>query len=462
MDRNDMSGIIYKPITVPKNSMKNLLFVFIGVLSLFFLCSCSKDNDIQQPTDNSQPIDSETIVIGEYDWINGKRIKLLDLTNSYHNICYVYPLNGKPVKHLAFEKLPKGMMETVRTWGISFPTRVFRTKWKGETVYHLLSLVHDQDYGVFRESGENLKLYQNPEQYVAFIEGQENTECILVLKGEIIKDVTGAKKDLVGMWCQDWQHLTHITDNGHETDIVQLYPDLPFSITEICRFEDDGKGRLITEKTYNDGRKEITVDHFKYKVTDYTAPSAYEYKCYFEAGDTIDYRARSLDGFKTFNRVHYYVNYPWQPITSYPYDENAVIGSKYGTPQPDASNSLVGKWEGSYLDYSATLGKSTFTWVFRSDQTGYLMLDGLFQYSFAYTQSGSTNEAQVTIYKYDTGFTADEGFDSNPGPLIDYDPAILPKGVTMKAKLSGNQLELEGYTWRDANFSPHPIVFQRK
>lgn len=264
------------------------------------------------------------------------------------------------------------------------------------------------------------------------------------------------------MWCQDWQHLTHITDNGHETDIVQLYPDLPFSITEICRFEDDDKGRLITEKTYNDGRKEITVDDFKYKVTDYTAPSAYEYKCYFEAGDTIDYRARSLDGFKTFNRVHYYVNYPWQSITSYPYDENAVIGSKYGTPQPDASNSLVGKWEGSCLDYSATLGKSTFTWVFRSDQTGYLMLDGQFLYSFAYTQSGSTNEAQVTTYKYDTGFTADEGFDSNPGPLIDYDPAILPKGVTMKAKLSGNQLELEGYTWRDANFSPHPIVFQRK
>lgn len=442
--------------------MKKILFLVACALSLYFSCGCSKDDDIQQPTDNPEPTNSEIIVIGEYDWNNGKRIKLLDLTNSYHNISYVYPLNGKPVKHLAFEKLPKGMMETVRTWGISSPTRVFRTKWKGETVYHLLSPVHDQDYGVFRESGENLKLYQNPEQYVAFIEGQENTECILVLKGEIIKDVTGAKKDLVGMWCQDWQHMTCSTDNGRITDVVPLYPDLPFSMTEICKFEDDGKGQLITEKTYNDGRKEITVDHFKYKVTDYTAPSAYEYKCYFEAGDTIDYRARSLDGFKTFNRVHYYVNYPWQPITSYPYDENAVIGSKYGTPQPDASCSLVGKWEGSYLGYSATLGKSTFTWVFRSDQTGYLLLDGLFQYSFAYTQSGSTNEAQVTIYKYDTGFTADEGFDSNPGFLIDYDPAILPKGVTMKAKLSGNQLELEGYTWKDANFSPHPLVFQRK
>ena len=443
--------------------MKKILFLVACALSLYFSCGCSKDDDIQQPTDNPEPTNSEIIVIGEYDWNNGKRIKLLDLTNSYHNISYVYPLNGKPVKHLAFEKLPKGMMETVRTWGISSPTRVFRSKWKGETVYHLLSPVHDQDYGVFRESGENLKLYQNPEQYVAFIEGQENTECILVLKGEIIKDVTGAKKDLVGMWCQDWQHMTCSTDNGRITDVVPLYPDLPFSITEICTFEDDGKGRLITEKTYKDGGKEITVDPFKYKVTDYTAPSAYEYECYYEAGDTIRYFARSLDGFKTFNRVHYYVNYPWQPITSYPYDESVVIGSKYGTPQPDASNSLVGKWEGSYLGYSATLGKSTFTWVFRSDQTGYLLLNGQFQYSFAYTQSGSTNEAQVTIYKYGSGFTADEGFDSNPSSgLMDYDPTILPKGVTMKAKLSGNQLELEGYTWKDANFSPHPIVFQRK
>ena len=443
--------------------MKKILFLVACALSLYFSCGCSKDDDIQ-PTDNSQPTDSdEAIVIGEYETNDGKKVRLLDITNSYNSISYVYPLEGKPIKHIAFENLPKGMKETVRTWGISSPTRVFRTKWKGETVYHLLSPVHDQDYGVFRESGENLKLYQNPEQYVAFIEGQENTECILVLKGEIIKDVTGAKTDLVGMWYLDWQHMTHITDNGRITDVVPLYPDLPFSITEICTFEDDGKGQLITEKTYKDGGKEITVDPFKYKVTDYTAPSAYEYECYYEAGDTIRYFARSLDGFKTFNRAHYYVNYPWQAITSYPYDENAVIGSKYGTPQPDASCSLVGKWEGSCLDYTVTVGKSTFTWVFRSDQTGYLLLNGHFNYSSAYTLSHSNNETQVTVYKYDTGFTSNEGFDSNPSSgLMDYDPTILPKGVTMKAKLSGNQLELEGYTWRDENFVSHPIVFQRK
>jgi hypothetical protein len=115
------------------------------------------------------------------------------------------------------------------------------------------------------------------------------------------------------------------------------------------------------------------------------------------------------------------------------------------------------------MDYTVTVGKSTFTWVFRSDQTGYLLYNGHFNYSFAYTLSLSNNETQVTIYKYGSGFTTDEGFDSNPSPgLMDYDPTVLPKGVTMKAKVTGNQLELEGYTWRDENFVSHPIVFQRK
>jgi hypothetical protein len=236
---------------------------------------------------------------------------------------------------------------------------------------------------------------------------------------------------------------------------------LPFSITEICKFEDDGKGRLITEKTYNDGRKDISIDEFKYEVIDYTAPSSYEYKCYFEAGDTIDYLARSSDGFKTFNRANYFVNYPWRAITSYDYDEKSVIGSKYGTPQPDASNSIVGKWKGSCIDYMLAKGVINCTWVFRSDQTGYLLLDGQFHYSFAYTVSYSKNEAQVTIYEYGKGYTADEGFSNNP-MTADFNPTILPKGVTMKAKFADNLLELEGMEWSDANFAKHPIVFQRQ
>ena len=441
--------------------MKKIYFPFVCVISLFILCSCNKDDDTLLPTDKPQPINGETIVVGEYERNDGKKIKLFDITDYYNSICYVYPLSGKAVNHIAFENLPQGMKETVRNWGAAFPTRVFRTKWKGETVYHLLSLLYDEDYGVFHESGENYKLYQNPNQYVAFIKEQENTECILVLKGEIIKDSTGAKNDLVGMWCNDWQHLTYSTIDGRETDVVQLYPNLPFSITEICKFEDDGKGRLITEKTYDDGKKEIAVDEFKYEVTDYTIFGSYEYKCFFEAGDTINYLARSGDGFKTFNRMNYFVNYPWHAVTSYDYDEKSVKGSKYGTPQRDTSNSIVGKWKGSSNDCLLAQGVIHYTWVFRSDQTGYLMLDGLFHYSFAYTVNYSKNEAQVTIYKYDIGFTADEGFCNNPMAL-DFDPTILPKGVTMKAKFADNLLELEGWEWKDANFDSHPTVFHRQ
>ena len=451
--------------------MKRNQFFCVWIKLLIFPClamlltTCNKDDDetnTQQQIDNPQRINGKTIVVGDYEWYNGKRIKLLDITDYYNSISYVYPLSGKAVNHVSFEDLPQGMKETIRMWGIAFPTKVFRTKWKGETVYHLLSMLQNEDYGVFHESGENYNLYQYPpDQYVAFINEQKNTECILILKGEIIKDNTGAKNDLVGMWCNDWQHLTYSTTDGYATDVLQLYPNFPFSITEICKFEDDGKGRLITEKTYNDGRKDITIDEFKYEVTDYTDPSSYEYKCYFEAGDTIDYLARSRDGFKTFNRANYFVNYPWRAITSYDYDEKSVKGAKYGTPQPDASNSIVGKWKGGYIDCVYATGESYCTWVFRSDQTGYLMLDGQHYYSFAYTVSYSKNDAQVTIYKYGNGFTADEGFCNNP-MIADFDPTILPKGVTMKAKITDNLLELEGWEWGDANFGKHPIVFHRQ
>jgi hypothetical protein len=101
------------------------------------------------------------------------------------------------------------------------------------------------------------------------------------------------------------------------------------------------------------------------------------------------------------------------------------------------------------------------TWVFRSDQTGYLLLDCQFHYSFAYTVSYSKNEAQVTIYEYGKGYTADEGFSNNP-MTADFNPTILPKGVTMKAKITDNLLELEGWDWGDANFGKHPVVFHRQ
>lgn len=171
--------------------MKSNKFFCIWIKLLIFPClamllmSCNKDDDetnTQQPIDNPQHVNGETIVVGEYEWHNGKRIKLLDITDYYNSISYVYPLTGKAVNHIAFENLPQGLKETIRKWGVAFPTRVFRTKWKGETVYHLLSMIQNEDYGVYHESGENYNLYQNPGQYVAFIEEQEGTANTIKLE----------------------------------------------------------------------------------------------------------------------------------------------------------------------------------------------------------------------------------------------------------------------------------------
>ena len=110
-----------------KNEIWTMLLVFPCLAML--LSTCNKDDGekgTQPPTDNPQPKKGETIVVGEYEWSEGKRGKLLDITSYYDSICYVYPLSGKAVKHIAFENLPQGMKETVRDWGIAFPTRVFR------------------------------------------------------------------------------------------------------------------------------------------------------------------------------------------------------------------------------------------------------------------------------------------------------------------------------------------------
>ena len=119
------------------------------------------------------------------------------------------------------------------------------------------------------------------------------------------------------------------------------------------------------------------------------------------------------------------------------------VGRKYGLPTKDDSNPIVGRWTGG--EYSEYLMKTvSTTWVFRSDNTGYRLLEGTYDVPFAYTVSYNGSDAEVTIYKYNTGFTLDEGFAHNLADLS-FDPTILPKGATIKARLNGNSLELEGW-----------------
>ena len=118
---------------------------------------------------------------------------------------------------------------------------------------------------------------------------------------EVVKDALNAPNYLVGIWQNDWQHLV---DYDHQKATVSLYANLPFTITEVMNLSEDGTGYLRTIKEYKDGKKDIALDPFRYELTDYHGGNEYGYhgyfyKCYFEAGDVIEYLGRSYDGMQT-------------------------------------------------------------------------------------------------------------------------------------------------------------------
>ena len=82
--------------------------------------------------------------------------------------------------------------------------------------------------------------------------------------------------------------------------------------------------------------------------------------------------------------------------------------------------------------------------MFRSDSTGYRLLNGVLNAPFAYTVTYQGSSAELTTYEYNKGFMISEGF-SKDGTGLTFDPTILPQGVTIKAKINGNTLELEGW-----------------
>jgi hypothetical protein len=272
--------------------------------------------------------------------------------------------------------------------------------------------------------------------------------CILVLTTETVKSIEGAPNYLTGIWQNDWQHLVH---NDIQTDVA-IYPDFPFSITEVLRLNDDFTGYLRTVKTYKDGRNEVALDPFRYELTDYHGGEQYGYhgysfKCFFEAGDVIEYMQRSYDGMQTLESYRTLAYYPWFKQASDQFESLEVnAGQKYGLPARDNNSPIVGRWTGG--EYSEFLMRTvSTTWVFRSDNTGYRLLENQYDIPFAYTVSYNGSDAEITIYKYNTGFMIDEGFIKDYS--LTFDPTILPKGTTVKANINGNSLELDGW----GNFS---------
>ncbi|MBR0501032.1 MAG: hypothetical protein IJJ72_08570 [Bacteroidales bacterium] len=395
--------------------------------------------------------------------VRNMTLRLMDITSLYQEVGYISW--AVPVNHVPFQSLPGGLKETVKSYGLSSPTQVYRMKWKGETVYHLICAVHDDITGVFRQSGENIR-FATFEAYLGFLQEVSEVNCVLIINPELVKSAEGAPNLLEGTWQSDWTHLHHDTEID---DQVDLYSGLPFSLTEVCHFDKDGTGYLRSVKSFKNGRQEVSLDPFTYYLTNYQTDGAsyhnYSYICCFAAGDTIEYTARSRSGFsRVFDRSFYFVTYPWYNISSDPY-RNKNGDSKYGVPEKDRNSPVVGRWSGISKSAAITFGINNVTWVFRGDGTGYLLYNRQFSHSFVYTvDSNSGSELQLTIYKYDTGFTVDDGFWRNGDLTYSYDASqSKPEGQAMRAKIydDGDSLELEGWVDRAADMSRSPIVFRR-
>lgn len=426
----------------------SMLWAIILIASgLTALTSCSSNDEDTPVQDEWESLglmltreqdkqDAMTVI--DYFERNGIKFHLIDITERFVKALY-YDDQFVPVTHVNLEALPDPIQTIARSWGQSGSvTKVFRLEYEGESYYEIRNLLMSSISDFYDSKGERC----NIPDYKSVTEG---ACCILVLDTEIVKSAEGAPNYLIGIWQNDWQHLKHTQGEA----FINLYPDLPFSITEVMQLNDDFTGYLRTVKTYKDGRNEVALDPFRYELTDYHGGEqygyhGYSYKCFFEAGDVIEYMERSYDDMQTLEKFRSLAYFPWFKQTCDQFESLEVnVGRKYGLPTKDDSNPIVGRWTGG--EYSEYLMKTvSTTWVFRSDNTGYRLLEGTYDVPFAYTVSYNGSDAEVTIYKYNTGFTLDEGFAHDLADLS-FDPTILPKGATIKARLNGNSLELEGW-----------------
>lgn len=429
---------------------QSLLWILTLILSgVAILAGCSLNNEDSSTTNSYQyehlgltrksgQSDSKGIVVKLFER-SGLKLQVMDITEQFESATFYS--KKIPVNHVYVEQMPSAIQELVINAGASMSTRVCRMEYEGEVYYDIYSVFSSSMTNFFNSNGER-HYFQDED----FMSKAKDISCILVLTTEPVKNAEGAPNYLIGYWQTDWQHLTH---DHNQQATVALYPDLPFSITEIMAFHDDGTGYLRTIKTYKDGTNEVALDPFNYVLTDYHGGEAYGYqgyyyKCYFAAGDAIEYLGRSYDNMQTLNRGLYFVNYPWFRQTRDNYESlSANAGQKYGNPGRDDNSPIVGRWSGEFKS-GEIAAAGTFTWVFRSDNTGYRLLNGQLNETFAYTVTYQGSNAELTIYKYNTGFTVDEGFGKSIVDLA-FDPTIVPQGVTIKATLNDNTLEMEGW-----------------
>lgn len=392
------------------------------------------------PTREPGKQDAKTIV--ETFERNGIKLHLLDITERFSAASYWG--ETVPVAHIGLEDLPEGIRPIAQGRGRDgIITKVFRMEHQGETYYDIYNMFQSTLYNIFNDKGERHDFGSS--SYEDFMRAAKGVCCILVLTTENVKSAEGAPNLLTGIWQNDWHH---VKSDPYGDTYVDLYPELPFSITEVMQLNDDFTGYLRTVKTYKDGHSEVALDPFRYELTDYHSSESYgthsySYKCHFEVGDVIEYQRTYNYNAQTLEYLGGTGYFPWFKQTEDKFVSLPVnAGQKYGLPARDGNSPIVGRWTGG--EYSEAL--MTFissTWVFRSDNTGYMLLDGTYTYPFAYTVGYSGNKAELTIYKYNTGFMMEEGFAKDWSST--FDPTILPQGKTYEATLGHNSLELDGW-----------------
>lgn len=444
----------------------HILFMFC-LTALLFGCEPIENNNggKEMPI---LPEESYGVEIGTFYVENrNMTLRLMDITSLYQEVGYIRW--AVPVNHVSFQNLLETLRETVKAYALGSSTQVYQMKWHGETVYHLICRVYDEIRSVYKPSGERI-VFSTMGEYLQFLQEVSDVNCLLLISTEVVKSAEGAPNILDGTWQSDWLHLHHDIGGGNGSGIddqVELYAELPFSISEVSHFKQDGTGYLRTVKTLKNGKKEIAYDPFNYWLTNFQSNdgfTGYDYLCVFAAGDTIEYTARSWDDFnKVFDRAFTFVTYPWYKQKSDPFSSKNGE-PKYGIPEKDKKSPIVGRWTGVDKSAAGSFGIKSFTWVFRGDGTGYLLSGRHFSYSFAYTvDDKSGSDIQLTLYKYDTGFNIEDGFWTEGDMTCSYVQQPTPKGKKMKAKVydDGNCLELQGWTSIAADFSTTPIVFQR-
>jgi hypothetical protein len=182
--------------------MKRYLKIWVACVVLLTAACTTADS-----LDEDYVPEEGTELIGTFFVENRQMtLRLIDITSQYDMVGY----QGKavPVQHTSFDNLPEGLKETVKNWALSAQTQVYRMKWKGEEIYHLLCLFMDENTGVFRKSGERVA-FASMTEYMQFLQEASDICCILLIDVEVVRSADGAPNLLVGTWQTDWRHLHH-------------------------------------------------------------------------------------------------------------------------------------------------------------------------------------------------------------------------------------------------------------